>query len=159
VIVTRNCVHHFKNISMTAAVIRRTMQTGGLWFMIREWFADSPSELYRLLREHPYSQRYRVYEYPFPASHYVEAAELAGLQLIGVVPARYANDCLGAYSEGLGGPGVRRFTRAVDAVLARRPRLTVFTYGAELFVNRYVGNVCRWFTRPQVMIFRRAEVV
>jgi hypothetical protein len=158
VIITRNCVHHFKNISMTAASIRQKIEPSGLWFMFREWYADSPLELYSLIRTHPYCQKYGVYEYPFPASHYIEATEIAGFKLIGIVPARYSNDCLGAYVQDEGLPSTRRFTWLIDRLLQSWPKLTVLAYQTELFANRYLRGQFRWFTRPQVMIFRRVEV-
>jgi len=158
VILTKNCVHHFKNISMTAATIRQKIQPGGLWLMFREWYADNPSELYHLLQTHPYCQKYGVYEYPFLTSHYVEATEIAGFKLIGIVPAGYANDCLGSYVQDLGSPATQRFTQLIDGWLQRRAKLTVLAYQVELFLNRYLRGQFRRFTRPQAMIFRRVEV-
>jgi len=158
VIITRNCVHHFKNISMAAASLRLKMEPGGMWFMFREWYADNPIELYSLLQAHPYCQKYGVYEYPFPAAHYVEATEIAGFKLMGIVPARYANNCLGNYVQDEGPPAIRRFTRGIDSILKRRPGLTVIAYQIELFANRYLRTKFRRFTRPQVMIFCRVEI-
>jgi hypothetical protein len=158
VILTRNCVHHFPNIAMAAAAIRKKMKAGALWFMVQEWFADTPAELYERLGTHPYSQKYGLYEFPFPASHYVEATEIAGFRLIGVVPALYANDALGENARSEGSAATQRFTRRIDAVLRRAPSLTVRAYAAELFCNRYFGRRYRRFTRPQVMVFRKAEI-
>ena len=126
--------------------------------MLREWFADSSEELYRQLTQHPYSQKYGVFEFPYPASHYVESLELAGFSLEGVVPARYANGVLDSYVHNEGGPLNRAGTRVLDAALARMPRVTTQLYRSELFTNRYLGGKLRYFTRPQALIFRRREV-
>lgn len=158
VLITRNCVHHFKNISLVAATIRQKLRPGALWFMFREWYADSPQELYTLLQTHPYCQRYAVYEYPFPASHYMEATAIAGFQPMAVVPARYANDCMGAYIKDLGSENIRRFTRFIDTLLRHGPSLTLLAYHGELVANRYFAGRFRYFSRPQVMVFRRSEL-
>ena len=57
-----------------------------------EWFADSPGELYQQIASHPYCQPYGLYEWPYPASHYAEAIEIAGFSLTAVVPSGYANN-------------------------------------------------------------------
>lgn len=157
-VITRNCVHHFKNISMTAAAIRQKLAKGGLWFMVREWFADSPGELYRKLGEHPYCQKYKVYEFPFPAAHYIEATQMAGFRMVAVVPAGYANNSLSEYVNDEGPPSTRRYTRTMTSLLKRHPWITRRLYGMEYFLNRYLGAKFQRFTRPQVIIFRREEI-
>src|SRR5436190_1494621 len=61
VALTHNCVHHFRNLSYVAACIRKKLQPGGLWLMVREWYADTPEEVYQLMHAHPYSQRYGLF--------------------------------------------------------------------------------------------------
>jgi hypothetical protein len=126
--------------------------------MLREWFAESPAELYDLLRTHPYCQKYGVYEYPFPASYYVDSTVLAGFRLIGVVPAGYANNCLGAYILDQGPALVGWITRGLETVVRHMPRLTVIAYRAERAASACLGLRLRWFTRPQLMVFQRSEV-
>lgn len=158
VILTHNCCHHFRGLSFVAAAIRQKVAPGGRWVMLREWFADSPEELYRQLTHHPYSQKYGVFEFPYPASHYVESLEIAGFTLEAVIPARYANGVLDSYVQREGGVLNRAGTRAVDAVLAKAPALTAGVYRSELFANRYLGRKLRYFTRPQGLVFSRREV-
>jgi len=157
-ILTHNCVHHFRGIAHAAASIRQKIRPGGRWLMLREWFADDALELYAQLRDHPYSQRYGVFEFPYPSSHYVESLELAGFELKAVIPAAYANNVLGGYFEHEGGRIRRAATRAFDAVLQRAPAVSRRLYGIELFANRYLSARARIFTRPQAMLFRRKEL-
>jgi hypothetical protein len=99
VIVTKNCIHHFKNLSQSAAAIRQKMHKNALWFSFREWFADSSNELYTLIATHPFCQRYGLYEWPYPAHHYAESIEIAGFELAAVVPGGYANNWLSCFAE------------------------------------------------------------
>lgn len=157
-VLSHNCVHHFRGIAYVAACIRQKLVEGGRWLMVREWFADSPEELYRMLRNHPYSQQHGVFEFPLPSAHYIEAIELAGFSVEGVVPAKYANGVLDGPTAGQAGLLNRLGTRALDEVLARRPQATRRLYDAELFANRYLGRRLRHFTRPQAVMFRRQAV-
>jgi hypothetical protein len=154
-IVTRNCVHHFPNIAMTAACRRQKMKKGGRWVMIREWFADTPEELYMCLRGHPYCQKYKVYEFPFPASHYVDSVEFAGFKLVAVVPTGYANNALSTYSEDEGGRLRRRLTSWQRSVLKRAPWVSVFLYRVQTFLNRSLRTRFKGHARPQIMVFER----
>jgi hypothetical protein len=158
VILTRNCVHHFQNIAMTAASIRKKMKPDGVWIMIREWFADTAQELYQALRDHPLCQEHRLYEWPFPASHYVESMEMAGFRLHAVVPAGYADNCLSTYVPVDADRKNESLTAKIDALLKNSPRRTKLLYRAELFANRYLRREWRRYTRPQAMIFRRVEL-
>jgi hypothetical protein len=134
VVVTKNCIHHFKNIAQAAATVRQKMPAHGLWFAFREWFAETPQELYAQLAAHPYCQRYSVYEWPYPAWHYVEAIEIAGFALKAVVPSGYANNTLADYKDDPGPPEVESLTAQVDELL------------------RHKGTT-RFFSRPQLMVF------
>lgn len=157
-VLTHNCVHHFRGIGYVAAAIRQKIAARGRWLMLREWFADSAEELYRRLRDHPYSQRYGLFEFPYPASHYVEAVELSGFTLTAVVPAGYANGLLDGTGQDEGSARTRIRTRVLDEVLSRAPSATVRAYRAELFANRYLGRQMRRYTRPQAMLFTRREL-
>jgi hypothetical protein len=157
-IITRNCVHHFRNLAWTAACIRQKIVPGGRWVMFREPFVETARELYRFLHGHPYSQAYGVFEFAFPPAHYVESLELAGFKLKAVVPAVYANGCLSRYETQPGGAWVRRLTAAVDVLLRRRPRWTAGAYRIEQIVRRLSGLPLGWFTRPQALLFERVEL-
>ena len=154
-VLTHNCVHHFRGIAYVAACLRQKVVEAGRWLMMREWYADTAEELYRMVGQHPYSQKYGLYEFPHPASHYVESVQQSGFALEGVVPARYANSALDSYHLEEGGPWNRLGTRAFDALLERAPAASVRLYHAELFANRYLGRRLRSFTRPQAVMFRR----
>ncbi len=156
-VVTRNCVHHFPNLALVAASIRQKVEPHGYWVMIREPYVQDSSDLYRFMHTHPFSQRYQIYEFAFPPTHYVQALELAGFKLQAVVPAGYANNALSMYSEAAASPRIERFTRAVDWLLARMPSTTVALYRAESSMRR----LRRWlqcFSQPQVMLFQRQEL-
>jgi hypothetical protein len=153
VIVSKNCIHHFKNIAQAAATIRQKMTAQGRWFAFREWFADTPQELYSQLATHPYCQRYGVYEWPYPAWHYVEAIEIAGFALKAVVPSGYANNTLADYKEDPGPSDVRNLTAQVDDILRRNPQSTVESFWQEVLRNRFQNGATRFFSRPQLMVF------
>lgn len=156
-VITRNCVHHFKNIAWIAACIRQKIAPGGYWVMIREPFVDTSQDLYRFMHTHPYSQRYGVFEFAFPPSHFVDALELAGFQLRAIVPEGYSNNCLSLYSEEVGTKRNAIFTRLVQWALRHIPRATTASYRVQSMINRLVpGRRC--FARPQVMLFQRKEV-
>jgi hypothetical protein len=155
VILTHNCVHHFRGIAHAAAAVRQKVNRDGRWLMLREWFAADAHELYQQLATHPYCQRYGVFEFPYPASHYVESLELAGFSLEAVVPLGYANNTLAAYVLDGGNWLNRLCTASYDVLLRRAPRMTRLLYGAELFGNRYLATPQLLFTRPQALLFRR----
>ncbi len=120
-VLTHNCVHHFRGLAYVAACIRQKIAPGGRWIMIREPYAETAEALYRTLETHPYSQKYGIYEFAAPASHYVESMDLAGFSLDAVVPAGYANGALDHYVLDEGAPGNRAKTRIVDGLLAVAP--------------------------------------
>jgi hypothetical protein len=153
--ITKNCIHHFQNIGMVAASLRQKLSAGGKWFAFREQFADTAKELGEALARHPYSQRFGTYEWFYPAHHYVESIELSGFRLDAVVPAGYANDCLGTFSEGPQSDVSRRLTDRLDALLAQSPSQTVDTFWHEVRRNRFERAGACVYTRPQVMIFTK----
>lgn len=156
-VITRNCVHHFKNIAWIAACIRQKVAPGGYWVMIREPFVDTSRDLYRFMHTHPYSQRYGIFEFAFPPSHFVDALELAGFQLRAIVPEGYSNNCLSLYSEEVGSRRNAVFTRVVRWALRHFPQATTACYRVQSMINRLVPGQS-YFARPQVMLFQRKEV-
>ncbi|MFT3764841.1 MAG: methyltransferase domain-containing protein [Minicystis sp.] len=157
-VLTHNCVHHFRGLGPIAASIRQKMEPGARWLMIREQYADSAEELYLRMAQHPYAQGYGLFEFWYPASRYVEEVELAGFDLVWVVPAGYANGVLDGTCTQEGGRLSRLRARAFDLLLDHAPEASARLYGAELFANRYLGRRMRRFTRPQAMAFRRREL-
>jgi hypothetical protein len=158
VIVTRNCLHHFPNLTWTAACIRQKLELGGSWIMIREPYAAVSRQLYEFWQAHPYSQKYGVFEFAMPPAHYVDALELAGFRASAVVPGKYANDSLSLYQASEGSKVNRLFTRLVDRVLATLPSLTVAAYRMETVVSRLLRRSLGLFSRPQVIAFERVEL-
>jgi hypothetical protein len=158
VIISKNCIHHFPNIAHVAAMTRQRMAPGGRWIAIREWFAETPEELHLQLKNHPYCQRFNVYEWPFPAQHYVDAIEIVGFQLKAIVPSHYENNCMGTYSENPCSADVQKFTDFVDSTLKTSPSTTVEAFWSEVKQNKFEGGADRLFTAPQAMIFEKIKV-
>jgi SAM-dependent methyltransferase len=158
VVLTRNCIHHFRNITYVAACIRTKLKPGGRWLALREWFADSALEVYQMLRGHPYVSKYATYEFPYSAAQYVEALEMAGFHLRAVIPNGYAASVLSAYVTEPGDARNQRTTELTNRVLAKFPQATVRLYELELFTRRYLRRRGTRFTRPQGWLFQRTEL-
>jgi len=158
VVITKNCIHHFKNITQAAASIRQKMTPDGVWLAFREWFADSPQELYGQIASHPYCQAYGLYEWPYPSWQYVENIELAGFKAKAIIPSGYANNTLSTYQEHSGGPDIEGLTAQIDEIVKRNPQMTVESFWQEVLRNRFQGGNTRFFSRPQVMVFAVSAV-
>lgn len=183
VIITKNCIHHFQNIAQSAAIIRQKMRPEGLWFAFREWFADTPEELYSQLKNHPYCQPFNIYEWPYPASHYAEAIEIAGFKLLAVIPYDYANNCLGTWSEEIPSEQNQKFTHAIDELLQTNPAQTVEYFWNEVYqqkcpdlithsnqssviqrIKKFINSksssipATKSYTRPQMMLFKKIDI-
>jgi SAM-dependent methyltransferase len=156
-ILTHNCVHHFGNVAFVAACIRRRLKPGGRWLMVREQYARNSAELYALLRAHPYCQTYGVFEFAMPASHYIDAIELAGFRLDALIPGGYANGTLSSYVPSTGPLKNRVMTAAVDRVLDHAPSTTVALYRAAR-VASLCGLGPTRFERPEAALFTRTEL-
>lgn len=156
-IITRNCMHHFQNIAHVAASINQKMKTGALWFCFREWFADNFNDLKEQLKVHPYSQKYDLYEWPYPAYHYVDALEMAGFKLMAVAPYRYANNCLSEYNEQEWSKSITVLTKCIDKLLEISPHKTVKYFWKEVKKNKFNNAKYRRYTRPQLMVFYKKE--
>lgn len=155
VFITKTCIHHFQNIGMVAASLRQKLSDGGKWFAFREQFADNPKELGEGLANHPYCQRFGTYEWFYPAHLYVESIELTGFRLDAIVPAGYANDCLGTFSEAPQSAASRQLTDKFDALLTQSPFKTVDAFWREVRQNKFERAGIHVYTRPQVMIFTK----
>ncbi len=157
-IISKACIHHFGNISMVAGSIRQKMKMGGLWFAFREWFADSPSELANLMTNHPYCQQYKLYEWPSPASIYVESFEMVGLELIAIVPEGYADNSIATHHEIEPSEVAKSFTEEINDTLRNNPEETVNKFWKEYFSSKTGSSFDEKYSKPQVMIFRKVPV-
>ncbi|MCC9603029.1 class I SAM-dependent methyltransferase [Stieleria sp. JC731] len=157
-VVTRNCIHHFRNITYVASCIRQKMNTGGQWVVIREPYIESATELYQFLQGHPYSQPYGIYEFGFPASYYCDSIELAGFKLKSVVPAGYANSSLAQFSEERGRTLNRLGSKLTDTILKYAPSTTVKLFRTEQAIRDLLNIHKSLFSKPQVMVFERVEL-
>lgn len=157
-VLTRNCVHHFRGLGPIAAAVREKLAPAGRWLMLREWYAERPVEVYELLRQHPYAFKYGLYEFPHSVTRYVDAVEGVGFALAAVVPAHYANGALGDCASSPGPWLVRAATAILDLALARAPWLTVLAHRLERPVRRLLPARLRFFSRPQALFFRRVPV-
>lgn len=157
-VITRNCVHHFRGLGMIAAGIRQRLAPGGRWLMMREWYAETPAEVYSLLQQHPYALKHRLYEFPHPVARYLDTITTVGFRVQAVVPARYANGVLADYVTERGGRALGIVTSLVDAALAAAPWLTVLALELERPFRRALPPKLRIFCRPQVVVFRKIPV-
>lgn len=156
-LITRNCIHHFRNIGYVSAILRQKLLPGALWVAVRESYVETAEELYSRLEDHPLSQKFRLYEWFYPSHHYVEAIELSGFSLQAVVPAGYDDDCLSCFAEDHPDATTQERTAAFDELLANDPGETVRRFWAELDANRRGGRQ-GLYTRAQAFVFRRISI-
>lgn len=157
-VLTRNCVHHFRGLGPIAAAVRRKLDPRGGWLMLRESYAERPEEVYELLRQHPYAFKHGLYEFPHSITRYVDSLEGVGFALAAVCPARYANGALGDCATGPGSWPIRAATFLLDQALAGAPWLTVMAHRLERPFRRLLPPKLRFFCRPQALLFRRLPV-
>lgn len=157
VVLTHNCVHHFGHLPMIAAAVRQHMVPLGRWIMLREWYAESSADFYGKLAAHPYSQRYGLFESPYPVTHYVDSLQLAGLALTAVVPSGYVGGALESFTEAPPTAMNAAYSRTVDWALRATPKLTTKLYRMEHVAQTFSGGRGRRFTRPGALVFVRPE--
>lgn len=158
-------VHHWSHIPHGAIDLRRTLKPGGYWFMITEYFANDAPEFVSVLGIHPIAKRYGTYEWPYPASAYVDLVQGVGFDLVGVVPLHYAGNKF--YFVPLPAPhgfDAEKFDRRVSALLKREgATVKEFWNEVEHFRRKpmrsqypaYDLYAKRFYTNPQVLIFQR----
>lgn len=162
VVLTHNCAHHFPGLSPIAAQLRSKLRVGGRWLMVREWFAESAEEVYHQLQCHPYSQRYGLFEFPYPVTYYVDSVCLAGFELKAVIPSYYAGNSLWGH-EPAPTQGLRRLAQhAMESIVepyhSLTPRLFAVEKTLNYVANRAFGRCLRLFSRPQALLFQRREL-
>ncbi|MBV9170557.1 MAG: methyltransferase domain-containing protein [Chloroflexi bacterium] len=154
-IITHNCIHHFRSIGYVAACVRAKMLPDARWFAFREWYADTAIETRDRLNSHPYALKYGVYEFPYSGPHYVQAIEAAGFTLETILPAGYADNVLAEYVPE---PKLTHTDQLLELCLAYRPALLAKFFRLEHIIDTCTPAGIRLFTRPQLMVFRRAEL-
>jgi SAM-dependent methyltransferase len=154
-IVSSGTVHHWQHIPQAACDTRRVMKPGAYWLMISEYIANTPRELVLLLDNHPTRVRYNSYEWPYPASVYVDLIQSVGLTLIGVVPHFYNdNEFLGWSLPKPENFSVEEFSRQVDETLLVQGG-SVDAFWQEVDAFRRGREEQRYYTSPQAFIFQR----
>jgi len=151
--ITNATVHHFDNVCKVAAEIRCKLAGHGKWLMFDEYFATTSPDLYQALLDHSHVMRYEQYEWPYPATIYVQLLRLAGYELAEVIPRRYKNNHIARNYSGkvaLGG-AVTQVTRPLIAL-----GMTTIAFNLELLADRLFGlsRTARLFTLPQLLVFR-----
>lgn len=153
-------IHHWDHIPWIALEARRTMKPGAYWFVVMEWFADTPAEFIQAMESHPTRVRYHQYEWAYPASTYVDLIQSVGFSLAAVVPFYYRNNSLLTVASQAPTPeeiDQEQLDMLVDEHLTG-PNGTVEMFWAELDANRRRPAGYKLFTRPQVLIFQRVAV-
>ncbi len=153
-------IHHWDHIPWIALEARRTMKPGAYWFVVMEWFADTPAEFIQAMETHPTRVRYHQYEWAYPASAYVDLIQSVGFSMNAVIPCYYRNNQFLTVASQAPTPSEvdqRKLDELVDNHLTG-PNGTVEMFWAELDANRRGYSGYKLFTRPQVMVFKRVAV-
>jgi 2-polyprenyl-3-methyl-5-hydroxy-6-metoxy-1,4-benzoquinol methylase len=82
--VARATMHHWQHIPMVAVDARRTLKPGAPWIVMHEFVANSPHELAACMNGHLLAVQYRTYEWPYPASVYVDLMKSVGFDLVAI---------------------------------------------------------------------------
>ncbi|MBG0797717.1 class I SAM-dependent methyltransferase [Methylocystis sp. L43] len=162
-------VHHWGHIPHISIDLRRTLKPGAYWFMLTEYFANDSAEFFTLLNSHPLAPRYKTYEWPYPAAAYADLIQSVGFALVDVVPLHYKGNAF--YMNDLPRDArfdQEKFDRKVDQLLDTKGA-TVNSFWNEVddFRRRksrsraplYDLYARRFFTNPQVMVFRRVAAI
>ncbi|PZV02313.1 MAG: hypothetical protein DCF24_02155 [Cyanobium sp.] len=153
-------IHHWDHIPWIALEARRTMKSGAFWFVVMEWFADTPAEFIQAMETHPTRVRYHQYEWAYPVTAYVDLIQSVGFSLSAVIPFYYRNNSLLTVGSQAPTPDTidqEQLNDLVDQHLTGENG-TVEMFWAEVDANRRRPNSYKLFTRPQVLVFRRVEV-
>lgn len=157
-IVSKGTIHHWDHIPSVSIGLRRALKPGGLWFAVSEFFAHSPAGLVASLRNHPFYHRYKTYEWPYPASAYVDLIESTGFQLHLVIPLYYKENAFVDFNR----PAPESIDVAALEVHVNRSlsgeNETVERFWSEVDYFRRSHSGVRIYTHPQVMVFRRIGV-
>ena len=146
-------VHHWQHIPKVMIDLRRALKPGRYWLMCSEFFANTPDALLGAMHSHATARRYNCYEWPYPASVYADLAASVGLELAGVIPQHYrGNEFLVHHSPAK--IDHRDLDVFVDMNLLSG---TVDAFWDEVDFFRRARKGKRYYTLPQVMVFRRVS--
>ncbi len=154
-IVSIATIHHWQHIPLVGIDVRRTMKPGAFWFAFSEYFANTPTEFFRAIKEHPTASRYASYEWAYPPSAYVDLIQSVGFNLIAVVPYFYrANELTGSMRDVPDDVNIETLNRTVDENLVALGG-TVDAFWSEVDHFRRHAHGHRIYTEPQVLVFQR----
>lgn len=157
-IITKACVHHFTNVSKVSAEIACKLCDGGEWLMFDEFFANTTKDFYLALRDHSHAIKYGQYEWPYAAGMYVDLLKLVGFSFIEALPNRYDNNYISRNVS-----GAVKLSKAVTALtnILLRVQMTTLFFRLERMLGDalQVDGRFRFFTKPQLLVFRRHSTV
>jgi SAM-dependent methyltransferase len=157
-IVSQGTIHHWQHIPKVALDARRTLKPGAFWCAIKEFFANTPRELVDSLENHPTATRYNSYEWPYPASAYVDLIQSVGFNLVSVIPYFYnQNELVGSMAPVPGDVDIPALSAAVDKQLMQ-PGGTVDSFWEEVDIFRRQEHGNHIFVNPQALIFQRIAI-
>lgn len=158
VIITKACVHHFTNVSKVAAELACKLRDGGEWLMFDEFFANTTKDFYLALRDHSHAIKYGQYEWPYAAGMYVDLLNLVGFSFIEAIPNRYDSNYISRNVS-----GAVKLSKTVTAFtnMLLRARMTTLFFRLERMLGDalQVDGRFRFFTKPQLLVFRRNSTV
>ena len=154
-VLTYSTIHHWLHIPITALETRKTMRPGAYWFAFVEYFAITPEQLADTINAHPTRNLFKLYEWAYPASAYVDLIQSVGFQLEAVVPFGCWNNDLILGSDVLPeNMDVDAISEFVDENLTG-PNGTVEVFWDEVDNKRRNQRYKRSYLAPQAFVFRR----
>jgi len=158
-LVSMATIHHWQHIPWIALEARRTMKSGAYWFAVMEWFANTPKEFLMAMTHHPTRERYKCYEWAYPASAYVDLIQSVGFNLAAAVPLHYRRNVFRYPPDAVQIPDTID-QDALNDIVDRHlmgPNGTAEMFWAEVDARRRKPGL-RLLTRPQVLVFQREDV-
>jgi 2-polyprenyl-3-methyl-5-hydroxy-6-metoxy-1,4-benzoquinol methylase len=154
-VVSSGTIHHWRHIPMVALDARRAMKPGAFWIALSEFTAPTSRDLALLLKNHPTASRYKSYEWPYPASAYVDLIQSVGFNLVAVIPHFYDKNSLIGWTRPIPKDlDVDELYRSTSDNLAK-PYGTVEMFWREVDSLRRGTIGSYLFTDPQALIFQR----
>ena len=150
-LVSNGTIHHWHHIPLVSRDARRTLKPGGLWFAVQEFYANTARDVVFQMRNHPNATRFKHYEWPYPASAYVDLIQSVGFKLAGIIPHYYRANALIQKTDGvIDDEASRKIDSDIDG--------TVESFWSEVNECRRNREAPRTFTIPQALIFQRIAV-
>ena len=149
-LVSNGTIHRWHHIPLVSRDARRTLKPGGLWFAFQEFFANAPEQVI-IWQMPPTATKLKHYEWPYPASAYVDLIQSVGFKLAGVIPWCYRANALVQKSDGvIDNEASRKIDSDIDG--------TAESFWNEVNECRQNREAPRSFTIPQALIFQRIAV-